>query len=39
MAKPEEHIRYIAVANMVDRSIVVEYVPQSKREKISNVYR
>jgi hypothetical protein len=37
MDKPEEYIRYIAIANLVDRSIVIEYVPQSKREKISNI--
>lgn len=38
MSKAEENIRYIAIANLVDRSIPIEYVPQLKREKISTVF-
>ena len=31
--KSEDNIRYIAIGNLVDREIVIEYAP--KREKLS----
>jgi hypothetical protein len=37
MNKPEENIRYIAIASLIERKILVEYVPPIKREKISTV--
>jgi hypothetical protein len=37
MNKPEEGIKFIAIANLIERQIVIDYVPQTKREKVSNV--
>ena len=35
--KAEDHIKYIAIGNLQDRSILAEYVIQSKREKVSKL--
>jgi hypothetical protein len=37
MNKLEENIRYIAIANMVDRNIPIEYVASTKSDKKSTV--
>ncbi len=36
-SKVEENIRYIAIANLLDRKITVDYMPPSKKEKKSLV--
>jgi hypothetical protein len=33
--KAEENIKYIAIGNLIDRNIIVEYAVQNKREKVS----
>lgn len=33
--KAEEHLKYIAIGNLNERSIIADYVIQNKREKVS----
>lgn len=35
--RTDENIRYIAIANLLDRKIIVDYMPPSKKEKKSTV--
>ena len=35
--KADDNIRYIAIGNLVDRTIPIEYASQSKREKVSKL--
>lgn len=35
--KQEENIKYIAIVNLFERKILVDYFPPSKKEKKSNV--
>ncbi len=37
--KTDENIRYIAIANLNDRKITVDYMPPSKKEKKSIVIK
>lgn len=37
MNKVDENIRYIAIANLLDRKIIVDYMPPSKKEKKASV--
>ena len=37
MQNQEENIKYIAIVNLFERKILVDYFPPSKKEKKSNV--
>jgi len=34
----DENIRYIAIANLLERKILIDYMPPSKKEKKSTVF-
>lgn len=35
--KVDDNIRFIAIGNLLDRTLVVEHAPQNKREKVSKI--
>ena len=37
MSKNDENIRFIAIANLVEKKIIVDFVPPSKKDKKQNV--